>query len=210
MSEPLEVLPRTATGTKDCRRLRREGLVPAVLYGHGEDCVNLTAKREAIDAMVRHGSRFVELHGAVETGAIVRDLQWDTFGAHPLHVDFLRASKTERVRVKVPLDMKGDAPGHHAGGIVTLVIHELELECTPDAIPDHLHAMIGELELGAAIRVRDIAVPPGGQILADPEEVLVTCTKPGEKLEAEVTATEPEVIGRGGEETAGEGGEEAE
>jgi large subunit ribosomal protein L25 len=204
-SESLEVMPREATGSSECRRMRKQGLVPAVLYGHGEECVNLVAKREAIEAVVRHGSVFVELHGAVTSGAVIRELQWDTFGTQPLHVDFVRASKTERVHVKVPLDMKGEAPGHRNGGLVTLVVHELELECTPDAIPDHLHAVINHLELGGSIKVRDLELPAGARVIADPDDVLVTCLKPGEKPESEETsAAEPEVIGRkAAEETEG-------
>lgn len=206
-SESLEVMPREATGTKECRRLRRQGLVPAVLYGHGEECVNLVAKREAIEAVVRHGSMFIELHGAVTSGAVIRELQWDTFGTKPLHIDFLRASKTERVHVKVPLDMKGEAPGHKNGGVVTLVVHELELECTPDAIPDHLHAVINSLEVGGSVKVSDLQLPPGARVIADADEVLVTCVKPGEKPVEESEASEPEVIGRKSseEEGAGEG-----
>lgn len=195
-SESLEVMPREATGTKECRRMRRQGLVPAVLYGHGEACINLMAKREAIEAVVRHGSMFVELHGAVTSGAVIRELQWDTFGTRPLHIDFVRASKSERVHVKVPLDMKGEAPGHRNGGVVTLVVHELELECTPDAIPDHLHAVINSLDVGGHITVADLELPPGARVIADPDEVLVTCVRPGEKAEAEESASEPEVIGR--------------
>ena len=195
-SESLEVMPREATGTKECRRMRRQGLVPAVLYGHGEECINLMAKKEAVEAVVRHGSMFVELHGAVTSGAVIRELQWDTFGTRPLHIDFVRASKSERVHVKVPLDMKGEAPGHRNGGVVTLVVHELELECTPDAIPDHLHAVVNTLDVGGSVKVRDLELPEGARVLADADEVLVTCVRPGEKLEAEETAAEPEVIGR--------------
>ncbi len=195
-SESLEVMPREATGTKECRRMRRQGLVPAVLYGHGEECINLVAKREAIEAVVRHGSMFIELHGAVTSGAVIRELQWDTFGTKPLHIDFLRASKSERVHVKVPLDMKGEAPGHKKGGVVTLVVHELELECTPDAIPDHLHAVINSLEVGGSVKVSDLELPPGARVIAEPDEVLVTCVKPGEETEEETETAEPEVIGR--------------
>jgi len=195
-SESLEVMPREATGTKECRRMRRQGLVPAVLYGHGEECINLVAKREAIEAVVRHGSMFIELHGAVTSGAVIRELQWDTFGTKPLHIDFLRASKSERVHVKVPLDMKGEAPGHKNGGVVTLVVHELELECTPDAIPDHLHAVINSLEVGGSVKVSDLELPPGARVIAEPDEVLVTCVKPGEDTEEETETAEPEVIGR--------------
>jgi large subunit ribosomal protein L25 len=176
--------------------MRRQGLVPAVLYGHGEECINLVAKREAIEAVVRHGSMFIELHGAVTSGAVIRELQWDTFGTKPLHIDFLRASKSERVHVKVPLDMKGEAPGHKNGGVVTLVVHELELECTPDAIPDHLHAVISSLDVGGSVKVSDLELPPGARVIAEPDEVLVTCVKPGEETEEETGAAEPEVIGR--------------
>jgi large subunit ribosomal protein L25 len=197
-SESLEVMPRELTGTAECRRMRRQGLVPAVLYGHGEECVNLVAKREAVEAVVRHGSVFVELHGAVTSGAVIRELQWDTFGTRPLHIDFVRASKSERVHVKVPLDMKGESPGHRNGGVVTLVVHELELECTPDAIPDHLHAVINDLDVGGSIKVSDLQLPEGARVLADADEVLVTCVRPGEKGSAEEgeSASEPEVIGR--------------
>ena len=110
MSDSLEVFARAATGSRESRRLRRQGMVPAVLYGHGEKCIDLAARREALEAVVRHGSRIVDLEGAVKTSALVRDLQWDTFGVEPLHVDFVRVDKTERIKVRVPLDLKGDAP----------------------------------------------------------------------------------------------------
>ena len=116
MSDTLEVTLRKDTGTRAARRLRKEGRVPAVLYGHGEKCVDLTTTREAVEAMVRHGSRFVELIGEVKTAAVVRELQWDTFGVEPIHVDFLRVSKSDRVKVKVPIDLKGECPGQRAGG----------------------------------------------------------------------------------------------
>ncbi|NBT14658.1 MAG: 50S ribosomal protein L25, partial [Planctomycetia bacterium] len=81
---------RKEKGSRASRRLRNEGLVPAILYGHGEKCVDLVATREAVHAAVRHGSRIVELKGAVKTSALIRELQWDTFGVEPVHVDFLR------------------------------------------------------------------------------------------------------------------------
>lgn len=207
MSDTLEVTLRKDTGTRAARRLRKEGRVPAVLYGHGEKCVDLTTTREAVEAMVRHGSRFVELIGEVKTAAVVRELQWDTFGVEPIHVDFLRVSKSDRVKVKVPIDLKGECPGQRAGGIVSLVLHEVEIECTADAIPDKLHAMVGHLDVGGAIKVHDLELPKGAKVLADADEVVVTCTKPIEKAaEAAAAAAEPEVIGR----KAAEEGEKAE
>ncbi len=210
MSDSLEVMPRSGTGTRESRRLRRQGLVPAILYGHGEKCVDLAAKREALEAVIRHGSRVVDLTGAVKESALIRELQWDTFGVQPIHVDLVRVSKTERVKVKVPVDLRGDAPGHRSGGTVNLVLHEVEIECTPDQIPEKIHALIGSLEVGGVVKVHDLELPPGAVAVTEGEEPVVTCTVAGGKVEEAATAApaEPEVIGRKAAEE-GEGEAEA-
>jgi len=209
MSDTLEVVSRTSGGSRESRRLRRAGMVPAILYGHGEKCVELAAKREAVEAVVRHGSRFVELTGALKEGAIIRELQWDAMGSNPIHIDLLRVSKSDRVKVKVPVDLKGECPGQRAGGLLNLVLHEIELECTADAIPDHIHAQVGHLEVGQSIKVHDLKLPKGATPLIDGDETVVTCMLPTKKAEeagAPGTA-EPEIIGR---KAAEEGEAEAE
>ncbi len=206
MSDTLEMLPRTVDGSRGSRRLRHQGLVPANLYGHGEKNVALAAKREAVEAVIRHGSLFIELTGAVKTGAVVRELQWDAMGSEPIHIDLLRVSKSDKVKVRVPIDLKGECPGVRAGGVLTLVLHELEIECTAEAIPDHIHAQVGHLEVGHAIHVRELELPKGARAMANPEETVVTCMVPGKKAEETAAApVEPEVIGR----KAGEEGEAA-
>jgi large subunit ribosomal protein L25 len=197
MSDSVEVKLRKATGSRESRRLRKQGLVPAVLYGHGEKCVDLAATREAVQAAVRHGSRIVELKGAVKTGALIRELQWDTFGVEPIHVDFLRVSATDRVKVKVPVDLKGECPGQRAGGVVNLILHEIELECRADAVPEKIHAAVGKLQLGGSIKVHDLELPAGAKALAAADDVVVSCVVPVEKgEEAAAAAAEPELIGR--------------
>ena len=197
MSDSVEVKLRTATGTRGARRLRGQGLVPAVLYGHGEKCVELVTTREAVEAVVRHGSRIVELKGAVKTGALIRELQWDTYGVVPVHIDFLRVSATDRVKVKVPIDMRGECPGQRAGGVLSLVMHEIELECTADAVPERIHVLVGKLQIGGTVKVHDLELPAGAKALADSEESVVTCTIAAEKgAEASGLGVEPELIGR--------------
>jgi len=211
MSDSLEVVARAATGTRESRRLRRQGFVPAVLYGHGEKCVDLAARREALEAVIRHGGRIVELKGAVNTSALLRDLQWDTFGVQPLHVDFVRVDKTERIKVRVPLDLRGEAPGHRAGGTVNMVLHEIEIECTPDMVPEKIHIHVGKLEIGGMIKVHDIELPSGASVLTDGDETAVSCTVMIHKADDATPAgsAEPEIIGRKageeGEAAAGEG-----
>jgi len=197
MSDSVEVKLRKETGTRASRKLRREGLVPAVLYGHGEKCVDLVTTREAVQAAVRHGSRIVELKGAVKTGALIRELQWDTFGVEPVHIDFLRVSATDRVKVKVPVDLKGECPGLRAGGVVNLILHEIELECRADAVPEKIHAAVGKLQLGGTIKVHDLELPVGAKALVDADDAVVTCTLLVEKGEEAATGgAEPELIGR--------------
>lgn len=209
MSDTLEVVARTASGTRHCRQLRRAGMVPAILYGHGEACVELAARKEAVDLVIRHGSRLLQLTGAVSESALVRELQWDAMGSHPVHIDLQRVSKTDRIKVRVPIDMKGECPGQRAGGIVNLVLHEIDLECTADAIPERIHVPIGALELGHAIKVRDLELPRGARPIPDADDAVVTCTLPGRRAtgeEAAVGGAEPELIGR----KAGDEGEAAE
>lgn len=211
MSDTVEVTLRTSTGSRESRRLRKQGRVPAILYGHGEKCVDLSASREAVSAAVRHGSRVVNLTGAVKTAALVRELQWDTYGKEPIHVDFLRVSASDRIRVKVPVHLKGECPGQRAGGIVTLVLHEVDLQCTADHVPEFVYANVGHLELGHSLKVKDLELAHGATPGGDPEETVVNCVLPGKKTE-EVMATggaEPEVIGRkAAEEGEAEGAKE--
>lgn len=197
MSDTLEMLARKAGGSRESRRLRREGLVPANLYGHGEKNVELAARRDAVEAVVRHGSLFIELTGAVKTAAVVRELQWDAMGSEPIHLDLLRVSKSDKVKVRVPIDLKGECPGLRAGGVLNLVLHEIEIECTAESIPDHIHAQVGHLEVGHSIHVRELELPKGARALANPDETVVTCMVPGKKAEeVAAAAVEPEVIGR--------------
>lgn len=211
MTDTLEVVARADLGTSNCRRLRRTGMVPAVLYGHGGECVPLAARREAVEAVIRHGSRLVDLTGAVRESAVIRELQWDAMGSDPIHLDLLRVNKSERVRVKVPVELKGECPGQRAGGTVSLVLHEIEIECTADAIPERVHAPVGGLEVGHVLKVHDLELGPGVTAVLDGEETAVTCFVGGRKAAAaatteEAATAEPEVVGR----KAGEEGEAAE
>ena len=212
MSDTFEVSLRNGKGSRDSQRLRRQGLVPAILYGHGEKSVSLSATCDAIKAAVRHGSRVVNLTGAVKTSALVRELQWDTYGVEPIHIDFLRVSASDRIRVKVPVHLKGECPGQRAGGLVNLVMHEVELQCTADHVPEFVYANVGHLELGHTIKVKDLELLHGATPAAEPEETVVTCLIPGKKAEELTTPTggvEPEVIGRkAAEEGEAEAGKE--
>ncbi len=205
MAETLHVELRESRGKRNARRQRRSGQLPAVLYGHGQDTLSLTLSAEEFDAAIRHGARLVKLTGAIDEQAFVRELQWDTWGTHVLHVDFTRVSEHERVRVEVPVELRGEAPGVKAGGVVKQSIHQLEIECEATAIPDKILVSINQLELGQQITVGQLELPPTVTVLLDPAETVVECHEPVEVEEEAAGAVEgePEVIGRKKEEEEG-------
>jgi len=204
MAELLNVELRETRGKRNARRNRRAGKLPAVLYGHGREAISLALSAEQFEAAVRHGARLVKLTGAVDEQAFIREIQWDTWGTHVLHVDFTRISEHEKVEVRIAVELRGEAPGLKAGGVVKQLVHELEIECEATAIPDKLAVNVNHLQLGQAITVAQLDLPPGIVVLADPETVVVECSEPVEVVEeaaAAPAAGEPEVIGRKKEET---------
>lgn len=207
MAEVLEVSERTSRGTREARRQRRTGRVPAVLYGHGQETLSLSVASDALQAALRHGSRLVELKGVANETALIRELQWDVYGSDVLHVDFARVSADERIEVTVSIELKGEAPGVKEGGIVEQPVHEIRIECPAMSIPDKLVLRINDLKLGGELKVADMALPEGVVALTDGELVVAHCVEPSDEAEAEapVEGAEPELIGRkAGEDEEGE------
>jgi large subunit ribosomal protein L25 len=210
MALQLAVEPRNTRGKLNNRRLRRAGNIPAILYGHGLENVSLAVSAESLTAAVRHGSRLVSLTGAVSESAFIRELQWDVWGTHIVHVDFTRISEHEIVEVRVPIELRGEAPGVRSGGVVSQLIHEVEIACPASVIPERLAININHLLLDQSVLLGSLELPQGAKMLADDlEAVVVHCAIPIEMPEegaAEAAPGEPEVIGakeKEGEESEG-------
>ena len=196
----LKVHKRTDTGSHKARQMRRRQLVPGVIYGHKEASIPVVVPVHAVWHLVQHGVRVtdVELDGQREK-CLVREIQWDAFGKEILHIDLVRVRVDERVRVSVPLVLRGSAPGVAAGGILDQPLHTLEIECLAVELPENIRVPIGELHIGQAVHVRDLLLPPGARALADPATVVVQVIAPQAEVEkpAEAIApAEPEVITR--------------
>ncbi len=203
---------RTAHGKQHVRRIRRGDArknvppkVPGIIYGHKEKVVSLTVTSEDLWRVVRHNARVVDLKldGKTEK-VLIKELQWDALGKEILHVDFNRVSVDERIRVTVPLQLRGTAPGVNAGGVISQMLHTLDIECLAIAVPDAIRVNVHELQLDQAIHVRELHPPEGVKVFSDPEAIVVQCAKPIIE-EAPVAAAaaapaegpaEPEVIGR--------------
>jgi large subunit ribosomal protein L25 len=199
MAEVLNVEVRKSRGKRNARRLRQSGAVPAVLYGHGGEVLSLTLSGENVASMMRHGSRLVELNGAVTENAFVTDLQWDVYGTDVLHIDLIRVSEGETVTLEVVVELRGEAPGVREGGVVDQLSHQVEIECPVISIPDKLHLSIKELHLDAEITADKIPLPEGAKLLVEPDLVIVNChtvAEIDEEAAAPGETAEPEVIGR--------------
>ncbi len=200
-SVQLAVKPRDGAGSQAAKRLRKQGLLPAVVYGHKEATLAVALAYDDFVKALRHGARLVELKtdGSAQA-AIIQDVQWDHLGKDVLHVDFRRVSKDERVVVSVPLHLRGIAPGVGGGGVLDQPLHVIDVECLVTAVPDEIRVPVGELQVGQALYVKDLRLPEGVKAMADPEAIVVQVTAPQVEAAAPagpaVETAEPEVIGR--------------
>jgi large subunit ribosomal protein L25 len=190
---------RKKVGSAESNRLRRLNRIPAVVYGHKEDNENISISHDDFWLIIRHNQRIidVEVKGGKPQKCLVRDVQWDVLGKEVVHVDFERVSSDERIHLNVPIKLKGNAiiP---SGSVLNFHLHELEIECRADNIPEQITVNIAELKQGQAIHVRDLELPAGVKALTDADETVVAIVTHVEKVEvvpAEgATATEPEVL----------------
>jgi large subunit ribosomal protein L25 len=205
----LNAEPRKETGSKASRRLRREGIVPGNVYGHKQDPQPIQLKADDVRHVLHKGGRVVDLAvGGGAEKALLSEIQWDTFSQHLLHVDFLRVDPDEKVEVKVPVHLRGNAPGVLAGGILEQTHHELTVECLAVDIPTEILVRIGALQMGETVHVSDLTeLPTGVKIVDAPDTIVLHIVEPRAPEEEAAPAgegAEPEVIGRKKEEGEGE------
>jgi large subunit ribosomal protein L25 len=200
-TETLHAKKREVRGSRACRRLRAEGLVPAILYGRKEEPEPLQIPYEELEEPLRRHSRILELHvGRKKESVLVKDVQYDAFGSEIVHVDFVRVAMDEMVTLEVPIVLKGATKQEHA--VLQQALDAVEVECLPGDIPESFVAMVGHLQVGEIVRVAQLDVPKGVRILTDPETIVATLTLAMKEeavaapAEAEVAAVEPELIGR--------------
>lgn len=198
----LAVKRRSQQGSLQCRKLRHEGIVPGNVYGHKQAAVAVAAAVADVTALVRGGARVldIDVEGSVET-AIIREIQWDYLGKEIVHFDLVRVDPNEKLEVEVKVELKGTAPGVlSAAGVLDHTLRTLTIECLAIQIPDSIVVKINTLEVGQAIHVREIEVPPNTRILNNPEAIVVRVAQHVEDTAAagagEEGPAQPEVIGK--------------
>ncbi len=194
---------RQKAGSNEARRLRREGKLPAVVYGHGQPSMPIAVNAHDFVRGLHHGHRLfnVDLDGKSET-LLLKDVQYDYLGKNLIHADLIRVDLSERVTVEVPLEFRGVAKGTTMGGILDEVMTHLEVECRVTEIPDLIPVIVREVGLNEALHAKDIELPSGCILKTDPEALVLICheskaaaaAEEAEEAEAVETETEPEVI----------------
>lgn len=224
----VEAQPRPGRGKNRARELRRGGQVPAVVYGGAAEPLALAVDPRLVEKILHSESGqnavfTLSIKGHGHTPAMIRDWQADPVKGRVLHVDFLRIAMDVRLKVKVPVHLRGEPVGvKQQGGILEPVQREVEVECLPTDIPDEFVIDVSELSIGKGVRVGDLKIDNRKlRILTDAEHVLAHVVAPKaeeekpaeEAVVAAVTAeapAEPEVIRKGkAEAEGGEAGEAA-
>jgi large subunit ribosomal protein L25 len=212
-STALAVSARAVEGSRATRRLRRQGLVPGVIYGGGEDPQTFAVDAITLRNTLAHSGAVLELSldGAKGTPVIVKDLQNHPVRGHALHVDFLRVRMDQTIHSTVTLEFTGaqEAPGVVEGGIFNQEVRELNIEALPGDIPDSIVHDVSDLEMNATITLSVVSPPPGVKLLDDPDEtVIATITPPTLEPVEEEIETETELVGEEGEPIEAAEGEE--
>jgi large subunit ribosomal protein L25 len=188
------------TGSRVARRLRAQGRIPAIIYGHKQAPVPISVPRDSVWEMIKRTTHLAELNlGGTTEMALVREVQWDHLGKEIIHLDFARVSADESIETEVRLDLRGTAPGVAEGGVLEQLVHSVRVTCRASAIPDAIRVDLSHLHLNQALHVRDVTgLPEGVTIDADPELLLVHVTARAAAPEPTVAEAEgpvqPEVI----------------
>lgn len=188
--EKVQATGRTVIGSTASRRLRSEGIVPASLYGHKQDPRSIQLPGETVHALLKDGAKVfdLEIEGEVEK-VLLKDVQWDTFSKHVMHVDFLRVDPNERVTVEVPVVLRGTAPGVLAGGVLDQQLHTVQVECLAVQVPDSVQVRIGKLKMGDHLLVSELTeIPQGVTVTSPADAVVVTIVHPVAEEEAPAEA----------------------
>src|SRR5205809_4302480 len=214
MEAILEATARDTIGKNEARRTRRDGKVPAVLYGgDGNRATSIAVDPRALLRILHSEAGqntliSLKLAGAGDTRVLVKDFQLDPITHSVLHADFYRVAMDKVLQVTIPVTVHGEPKGvKQQGGVLEFIRREIEIECLPADIPEHVEIDVSELMLHQGIRVREIAADARWKSVSDPDMMLVHVIMPKaeevaptpEATAAAATATpaEPEVIKKG-------------
>ncbi len=181
---------REGTGKSSTKSIRNQGLIPAIVYG-GDDQISFTTTKKEVKSLV-YTPDFKIAHldiDGTEVKTILKDIQFHPVTDEILHIDFLRVIDNTPIKVEIPIRFKGVSPGVKSGGKLIQQLRKAKVKTTPEKLVDHLMADISKLELGAAIRIRDLEVADGIEVANNPATPIATVEVP-RALKSEAAAAE--------------------
>jgi large subunit ribosomal protein L25 len=208
---------RTGKGKEEARRLRGQGLIPAVVYGQREEAIPITLNPQELSKVLRGGAGERSLinltveglqDGPVTKTVILKEKQIDPVKRTLLHVDLYTIAMDEAIHVNIPVHIEGKSIGVEQGGVLEQILREIEVECLPGDIPSSIKVDVSSLDVGDAIHIGDITLEKA-TIQLDPEQTIVTVVPPT-VYEEPVVEEEVVVEGEEVEEEEGEKKEEKE
>ncbi len=183
--------PREALGTRPVGRLRKEGKIPAVIYGKGKSNQNITLDGRAVGQALQNAvGKLVTLklaNGSTETEeqVLITNLQHHPVKRSIIHIDFFRVAMDRPVTVKVSVKLVNEGQRVNDGAILEMLLHQIEVTCLPGLLPDQIAVDVSALNIGETIQVRDLKLPSGIKIEASPDDVIVVAAAPRVEPEPE-------------------------
>ena len=208
----LVVQPRDLTGSRNARRLRKSGLIPGVLYGHGKEATAFAVDPHALRPVLVGGGTHAVLSVTVEGhskahNAIIKELELDRVKSTVTHIDLQEIRLDETIETTVAVSFEGEAIGLKSGGMLDESTREVTIKGLVTAIPERLVLDISAMDINDTAKVGDLVVPEGIEVMNDPEEVLCSLLPPrkveeeleegAEAVEGVVAGAEPEIVGKG-------------
>src|SRR5215207_3843421 len=208
----LKVSQRDTFGSRATRRLRREGLVPGVVYGQGGDARPFQVSARELRVLLSEGHTLLdlELHGSKAVPVVIKEQQNHPVRGDVLHLDFLEVRLDEEIQAEVAIELEGadNAPGVREGGVLEHVTREITVEALPTEIPEQITVDVSAMEINDTINLASVAIPSGVKLMADePEEITIATLSPPrveEEPEPEGEAEPAEREGDGEEPGGGE------
>ena len=190
----LEVFNRESLGKQANKKYRKDGFIPAVIYGKNKDNLNILVDPIKLKKLLKNEAgenTIIEMKldkSDLKKNVLLKDAHLDTLTSDPLHLDFYEITEGMDVKVSAPLLFTGKPEGVKNGGVIQTLSNEIKIECLPTNIPNIIEINISDLNIGDTLRVKDIKPMDGIEILSNPESTIISVLAP--RLVVETTATD--------------------
>ena len=189
----LKIESRTDSGSGSSKRLRREGKIPTVVYGHNKEPKHYSVEEKEWRSVVKKGDahiiKVVIDNAKTTVTALIKEVQYDFLNGRTLHIDLQEVNMNEKITASVAIHPVGKAIGLKVGGVLDQVIHEIEVICLPNDLPESIEVDVSELELNDALHIKEIVFPENVKTHEDPDQVVFHVVEPKVKQEAAVEET---------------------